>query len=121
MNNPNNRNNKPNFTNFIPYLIVAVFLGLMLFTNPSSTITNKNIDYVKLDELLQSDVKINDAKISVDNNTITVSGTYTEKNTDYGFSAVVPKTENNIDNITEQLNYLKSEVQEIILLLKDAN
>ncbi len=103
MNNPNNRNNKPNFTNFIPYLIVAVFLGLMLFTNPSSTITNKNIDYVKLDELLQSDVKINDAKISVDNNTITVSGTYTEKNTDYGFSAVVPKTENNIDNITEQL------------------
>lgn len=103
MNNPNNRNNKPNFTNFIPYLIVAVFLGLMLFTNPSSTITNKNIDYVKLDELLQSDVKINDAKISVDNNTITVSGTYTEKNTDYGFSVVVPKTENNIDNITEQL------------------
>ena len=93
MNNPNNNNNnrngRPNLSNFIPYLLVAVFLGLMLFSSPNQrNSSTTSVDYVKLNAILDSNVQIKDAKITVDYNTITVSGKYTDNNTEYAFTSV---------------------------------
>lgn len=109
MNPKNNdpRNRRPGLANFIPYLLVAVFLGMMLFTNPSQNATTTQVDYVKLNDILESGKKITKVKISVDYNVITVSGTYNENNTDIAFATVVPKTENTVNEIIEKLENAK--------------
>ena len=105
--NNNPRNRKPGLANFIPYLLVALFLGMMLFTNPSQNAQTSVVDYVKLNDILDSGKKLSNVKISVDYNVITVSGTYNENNTDVSFSTVIPKTEATVDEIIEKLENAK--------------
>ena len=113
MNNPNNKNNRngrQGFSNIIPYLLVAIFLGLMLFSNPNQQTASTSIDYVQLNKLLNSGKKFNDAKVYVDYNTITVTGSYTENNNDVSFTAVVPNTDAEIDEIIAKLENKTSSI-----------
>ncbi|MBR3227314.1 MAG: hypothetical protein IKF68_02085, partial [Erysipelotrichaceae bacterium] len=64
MNDPNrNRNRRPGASYLIPYLLVAVFLGLMLFSNPNRQTVSTNVDYIQLNSILDSGTRIKDARI----------------------------------------------------------
>ena len=108
---PNRKNKRPSISGFIPYLIVAIFLGLLFFTSPSSLTSSSEIDYVKLNELLQSNKQIKSAKVSVDTNVITVSGVYMDGSKEVGFSTLIPKTEATVDELLEKLETKAQEIE----------
>lgn len=97
----NNKNKKP-ILNLIPYIIVIGFLVMMLFSNPISSGSN-NITYSGFNKLLQEN-KITEAKVSVNDNTLSVSGVYQDKDgKDVTFSTVIPNTEETVYSLTQKL------------------
>ena len=97
----NNKNKKP-FLNLIPYIIVIGFLVMMLFSNPISSGSN-NITYSGFNKLLQEN-KITEAKVSVNDNTLSVSGVYQDKDgKDVTFTTVIPNTEETVYSLTQKL------------------
>ncbi len=97
----NNNNNNRSLLNLIPYLIVSIFLMMMVFSNPNRY-TNTTLDYKQLNELIQTK-KIDSIKVSVDYNTMTVTGVYEEKNGTYQFNSIIPNTEKTVDELMEEL------------------
>ena len=98
--NGNQNNNRP-LLNILPYLIVCLFMIMMVFTSPVKT-TNKNLNYRQFNELLSSD-KITEAKVSIDYNTMTITGVYKEKDSNYQFTAIIPNTEKAADELIDEL------------------
>lgn len=97
----NNKNKKP-VLNLIPYIIVIGFLVMMLFSNPISSGSN-NITYSGFNKLLQEN-KITEAKVSVNDNTLSVSGVYQDKDgEDVTFTTVIPNTEETVYSLTQKL------------------
>ena len=97
----NNKNKKP-ILNLIPYIIVIGFLVMMLFSNPISSGSN-NITYSGFNKLLQEN-KITEAKVSVNDNTLSVSGVYQDKDgKDVTFTTVIPNTEETVYSLTQKL------------------
>ena len=97
----NNKNKKP-VLNLIPYIIVIGFLVMMLFSNPISSGSN-NITYSGFNKLLQEN-KITEAKVSVNDNTLSVSGVYQDKDgKDVTFTTVIPNTEETVYSLTQKL------------------
>ena len=96
----NNRNNRP-VINILPYLLVSLFLFLMIFYSPSKNITTE-LNYRQLNTLLQNN-KIKSAKVSVDYNTMTINGVYTDEGKDQQFTAIIPNTEKATDELIEEL------------------
>ncbi|MBO4358633.1 MAG: ATP-dependent zinc metalloprotease FtsH [Erysipelotrichaceae bacterium] len=96
----NNNNNRSLF-NLIPYIIVSAFLMLMLFTSPNRT-TNTALNYKEFTELLDSN-KITSAKVSVDYNTMTITGVYKEDGKNMQFNTIIPNTEKAADELIEEL------------------
>ena len=90
--------------NILPYLIVCLFMIMMVFTSPVKT-TNKNLNYKQFNELLNSD-KITEAKVSIDYNTMTITGVYKEKDSNYQFTAIIPNTEKAADELIDELKKL---------------
>ncbi len=101
--NGNQNNNRP-LLNFLPYLIVCLFMIMMVFTSPVKT-TNKNLNYKQFNELLSSN-KISEAKVSIDYNTMTVTGVVKEKDSSYQFTAIIPNTEKATDELIDELKKL---------------
>ncbi|MBQ1307640.1 MAG: ATP-dependent zinc metalloprotease FtsH, partial [Erysipelotrichaceae bacterium] len=101
--NGNQNNNRP-LLNILPYLIVCLFMIMMVFTSPVKT-TNKNLNYKQFNELLNSD-KITEAKVSIDYNTMTITGVYKEKDSNYQFTAIIPNTEKAADELIDELKKL---------------
>ncbi len=101
--NGNQNNNRP-LLNILPYLIVCLFMIMMVFTSPVKT-TNKNLNYRQFNELLSSD-KITEAKVSIDYNTMTITGVYKEKDSNYQFTAIIPNTEKAADELIDELKKL---------------
>jgi len=101
----NNGQNKKPLLNLIPYLIVAIFLVAMLFSNPLSK-TKITLSYNEFDKLVSQE-KIDSAVISVDYNTIEVSGTYKEANQSVPFTLTIPKSDLVTDDLLDRLNYVK--------------
>ena len=97
----NNNNNNRNLLNFIPYLIVSIFLMMMVFSNPNRY-TNTSLNYRQLSELLETKT-IKSAKVSVDYNTMTITGVYEDKGTSYQFNSIIPNTEKTVDDLMEEL------------------
>ncbi|MBQ2657196.1 MAG: ATP-dependent zinc metalloprotease FtsH [Erysipelotrichaceae bacterium] len=101
--NGNQNNNRP-LLNSLPYLIVCLFMIMMVFTSPVKT-TNKNLNYKQFNELLSSN-KISEAKVSIDYNTMTVTGVVKEKDSSYQFTAIIPNTEKATDELIDELKKL---------------
>ena len=97
----NNNNNNRSLLNLIPYLIVSVFLMMMVFSNPNKY-TNTTLDYKQLNQLIQTK-KIDSIKVSVDYNTMSITGVYEEKNGTYQFNSIIPNTEKTVDELMEEL------------------
>ena len=98
----NNTNNKRPLINLAPYIFVSLFLLMMAFSSPTRT-TSTNLNYREFNELVASE-KITSAKVSIDYNTMTVSGVY--KNTDgsqHPFTAIIPNTEKATDELIDEL------------------
>ena len=100
-----NRNRKPGF-NLVPYIIVIGFLIMMLFSNPISS-SNTSLTYSSFVKVLETN-KIEEAKVTVDNNTMTVSGTYKDGENSRTFNVVIPNTEMTIDQLTEKLKNVEN-------------
>ncbi|MBQ6478393.1 MAG: ATP-dependent zinc metalloprotease FtsH [Erysipelotrichaceae bacterium] len=77
---------------------------MMVFTNPVRT-TNTNLNYRQFNELLSSN-KITEAKVSIDYNTMTITGIYKEKESTYQFTAIIPNTEKAADELIDELRKL---------------
>ena len=98
----NNNNNKRPLVNFIPYLFVSLFLLMMAFSSPART-TNTNLNYREFNELISSS-KVTNAKVSVDYNTMTITGVYKDSNdANHAFTAIIPNTEKAADDLIEEL------------------
>ncbi len=98
----NKKNNKKQFANLIPYLIVAVFLIFILISNPIFG-NNSKIEYSTFCKILENN-SIKSAKVSVDNNTMTVTGTYVnERNKVSEFTVIIPNTEISSAELTSKL------------------
>ena len=98
--NNKNKNKKP-ILNLIPYIIVISFLVLMLFSNPLGS-TNTNLTYTAFNSLIESN-KLTSAKISVDDNTMTVTGAYKDSDAEKSFNVVIPNTELTVDELIDKL------------------
>ena len=103
----NNRNNRP-LLNFIPYIIVSMFLLMMVYSSPSRSTTSV-LSYKQLNELLQSG-SVTSAKVSIDYNTMTVNGTFKEKDDTHQFSVVIPNTEKAADELIDELKTIDNVV-----------
>ena len=114
MQRKNNGNNR-NPLNLLPYIIVGVFLILMFFNNPLSNNTSKTLDYTAFQTLVNSG-KVKTANVTVDYNTIEVNGTYEESGAEYMYSATIPNTEVEVD---EMMNTLAD--KKVTISVKDAN
>ncbi|MBQ6335507.1 MAG: ATP-dependent zinc metalloprotease FtsH [Erysipelotrichaceae bacterium] len=106
MNNNDNNNNKRPLVNFIPYIFVSLFLLMMAFSNPGRT-TSNNLNYREFNELLASG-KITTAKVSIDYNTMTVTGVFEENNSKNQFTAIIPNTEKAADELVDELKSIEN-------------
>ena len=88
--------------NILPYLIVAAFLVLMLFSNPIKT-TTTTIQTSTLNKLLETN-KVSEAKVSVDYNTVTITGTYDDNGETKQFNITIPNTEITTAELMDKLS-----------------
>ncbi len=110
---PNNK--KPNPSSYIPYLIAVAFLVALLFTNPLSTSSITSLNYSQLNKALESK-SVTNATLTVDDNIINVTGTYTVNGQSVTFTSDVPKTEVTVDELISQLKEADATVS-----VEDAN
>ena len=97
-----NNNNKRPLINLIPYLFVSVFLILMAFSNPVKT-NSTNLNYREFNELIEKQT-IASAKVSIDYNTMTITGVYKDADgSSHPFSAIIPNTEKATDELIDEL------------------
>jgi len=101
----NNKNNRP-FFNLLPYLVVSLFLFMMVFSSPSR-VANTSLNYNQLNQLLNSN-KISSAKVSVDYNTLTITGFYTENGSNYQFTSIIPNSEKTTEELLEELKKVEN-------------
>ena len=103
-NNNNNNNNKRSILNFLPYIFVTIFLFMMGFSSQIKT-NNTVLNYKQFNTLLENN-QINSARVSMDYNTLTVTGTYKNNNSTYQFSVIIPNTEKAADELIEELKVI---------------
>ncbi len=113
MNKTNNK--KPNPGSFIPYLIAVVFLIALFFTNPISQSATSTINYTELNKLLDSEV-IKEADLTVDDNIVSIVGTYEENGVVRTFRSDVAKTDLSVDDLLAKLDKADATVT-----IEDAN
>ena len=97
---PNN-NNKRNPLNYVPYIIVSLFIVMMFFTNPMSG-TTKALDYSTFMNKVNAG-EIVSASVTVDQNTLSVSGTCLDGENKIAYTATVPNTDYQTDTLMETL------------------
>ena len=109
-----NNKNKTKIVGIIPYLVVIAFLIVMLFSNPIATTSMQQVDYDHLFELI-SNKQVKTASVSVDYNTMVVSGTFEENGSTYSFRTLIPNTEKVSEELLSGLEYLEN------VTIEDAN
>ena len=97
---PNN-NNKRNPLNYVPYIIVSLFIIMMFFTNPMSG-TTKALDYSTFMNKVNAGEIVSDS-VTVDQNTLSVSGTCLDGENKIAYTATVPNTDYQTDTLMETL------------------
>ena len=103
--NNKNKNKKP-VLSLIPYIIVICFLVMMLFSNPIKS-SNSNLTYSSFTKVLEEN-RITEAKVSVDDNTMSISGVYKDGQETKTFNVVVPNSEETTNTLTEKLKKVEN-------------
>ncbi len=95
---PNNRS----LSSFVPYLIVGIFLIMMMFSNPLNNATTE-ITYTEFNKLISSHT-VSEATVTMDYNTITVTGEYAEGGDTKNFVVVLPNSEKQAERLMDELS-----------------
>ncbi len=95
-----------NILSVLPYLVL-VSIMLMMFSLDGGS-TSKNLDYNAFNEVLESG-SIVEAKVSVSNNVVNVSGVYTENGLEVDFTSRIPNTDEEIAGLMSALEAQVSE------------
>lgn len=107
-------NNRKRIVLSLPYLVVLVFIFLLFFANPFGS-GNAKLNYTGFVEILENN-RIENATISIDDNTANVSGTYKDNNNNsVRFTATIPNTEKGFDSLLAELADAKN------IVIVDAN
>ena len=109
-----NGKNGRNPLSLLPYVVVGIFLVMMFFNNPLSN-QQKSLDYTAFQKLVNSG-QVKTANVTVDYNTISISGTYEENGAEYIYDATIPNTEVETDEILDKLSE-----KNVTIAIKDAN
>ena len=102
----NKKNKNKSVVTLIPYLIVVSFLVMLLFSNPLSSGTTK-LTYNEFEKVL-TEKTIEEAKVSVDYNTMSINGVYIEGDRRISFSVVIPYTNDTSSDLIEKLSKAKN-------------
>ena len=94
-------NKKRSVVSLIPYLIVIIFLVMMFWSSPISS-SNTNLTYSSFKRIMDNG-QIVQAKVSVDYNTMTVTGQYKNGGQTQTFTAIIPNTEVSADELMNAL------------------
>ena len=100
----NNNNNNRKYISFLPYIFVLLFLIMMGFTSQNRT-TSTALTYKEFNQIVE-DGNLTSARVSMDYNTISITGTYRKDGKLTQFSSVIPKTEQAADELVEELKPL---------------
>ena len=87
--------------NLLPYIVVGVFLIMMLFSNVGKSSTT-DITYTKLNQLLEKNL-VTEASVSVDDNTMKVTGIYKDGGRSVTFRVVIPNNETTASELMDKL------------------
>ncbi len=95
------QNNKNKWLNFLPYLIVLVAVFSLFNLNTGSS--TRALSYSELKEVI-SEEKVDESVLSIGSNIITVKGTYQKDDKTVTFSATIPSTGTEIENVISELD-----------------
>lgn len=101
------RNNR--WVNFIPYLIVI--LALFSLANMNTGTGTQNLSYNEFQALVEQN-KITESAVSVGDNVIKVKGSYEENGKQVNFTASVPRSETEVNELMEYLGAAKVKVSD---------
>lgn len=99
-------NNKRPSLNLLPYIIVSLFIIFMTFSSPLSSSVSE-ISYHEFNDLLVQN-NVDQVKVSVDYNTISVSGVYQEGKSLKQFKLIIPNTEETANEVLEKVQSVKT-------------
>ena len=99
------QNKRNSILNFLPYLVVLVaVISLFSMNQPAPA---KTLTYDQLTDVLETK-KVEEAKLSIGHNVVTVKGVYTEEDRDVTFTSIIPSSEWAVEELIEKLG--KAEV-----------
>lgn len=101
------RNNR--WVNFIPYLIVI--LALFSLANMNTGTGTQNLSYNEFQALVEQN-KITESAVSVGDNVIKVKGAYEENGKQVNFTASVPRSETEVNELMDYLGAAKVKVSD---------
>ena len=103
------RNNR--WINFVPYLIVI--LALFSLANMNTGTSTQNLTYTEFQNLVEQQ-KVTESSVTVGDNVIQIRGVYEEDGRTVNFTASVPRSEAEVNDLMEAL-------QEANVSVSDAN
>ncbi|MBQ7890014.1 MAG: ATP-dependent zinc metalloprotease FtsH [Erysipelotrichaceae bacterium] len=93
------RNNR--WLNSLPYLILVLSFSMMMFMGTGSTV--EPLSYEEFQTVLEEKT-IKSSTVTVGNNVVYVEGIYLDGTEEVGFTAELPRTETQVDELMEKLN-----------------
>ncbi len=97
--------NRKSIVQFFPYFLVGIIF-MMILGVTQWTATTKVLDYNELITVIENE-EIEEVKMTVGKNITTISGAYIEEEKKIGFSATIPSTSLQLDNVLDQLEEAK--------------
>ena len=95
------QNKRNSILNFLPYLVVLVaVISLFSMNQPAPA---KTLTYDQLTDVLETK-KVEEAKLSIGHNVVTVKGVYTEEDRDVTFTSIIPSSEWAVEELIEKLD-----------------
>ncbi len=92
---------KNKILNFLPFLIILILMVSLLSMNSTATI--QEVSYTELQTLLK-DEDIQQSQLAIGSNVIEVSGSYEKDGQGYAFKGTVPKTDEELTALIEDLD-----------------
>ena len=97
------------WTNYIPYLVVIMVISAILYMDPGSTV--KGLSYNEFKSMIETH-EVTESTVTVGNNVVYVKGIYMEEGKEVVFSASLPRTEVEVDELMAKLEKAETSVKD---------
>lgn len=97
------------WTNYIPYLVVILVASAILYMDPGSSV--KGLSYNEFKSMIET-YEVTESTVTVGNNVVYVKGTYMEDGKEVVFSASLPRTEVEVDELMAKLDQADTSVKD---------